>query len=114
MAWIVVKGMESSLLVKAYTFTLSNDGQGDVESCIENRLVVVSTVKEWKLKIGESHCDMLGKDGSNGEDNNDGVDNRILDKYKNDRQQLMWSPKLFLKMCAEVSAMKEWYSVSFS
>ena len=62
---------------------------------MEDRLGVVRKLKEYELKIGKSDGDMLGKDGSNGKENNDRVDNRIGDKYKHDRQQLMLSPKLF-------------------
>ena len=47
------------------------------------------------MKIGESHGNVLGKDGSNGGENNDGVDNGIEDIYINDRQQLTLSPNLF-------------------
>ena len=62
---------------------------------MEDRLVEVSKLKEWELKIGESHGGVLRRDGSNGEGNNDGVDNEIGDKYKHDRQQLTLSPMLF-------------------
>ena len=44
---------------------------------MEYRLVVVSKLKKWELKIEESHDDLLGKDGINREENNDGVDNGI-------------------------------------
>ena len=43
--------------------------------------------KPWRCTIG--------KDGSNGEENNNGVDNGIGDNHKHDRQQLTLSPNLF-------------------
>ena len=33
---------------------------------MKDRLVMVSILKKLELKIGESHEDVLGKDGSNG------------------------------------------------
>ena len=46
------------------------------------------------MKIGEIHDGVLGKDGNDGGENNDGVESGIGDKYKHNRRQLMLSPKL--------------------
>ena len=52
--WLEVKGVVSLLLVKSYIFTLSNGGQWEIDACKEDRLVVVSRLKEDELKTGES------------------------------------------------------------
>ena len=62
---------------------------------MEDRLVVKNKQKEWELKTGESHGNLLEKDGSNGEEKNDRINNGIGDKYKHGRQQLTLSPRLF-------------------
>lgn len=84
--------MISLLLVKAYIFTLSNNVQGEIESCKEGRFEVVSRLKECDLKIWESQGIVFGKDGGNRGENNDGVGNGIGDIYKYDRQQLTMAP----------------------
>ena len=46
------------------------------------------------MNIGEIYDGVLGKDGNDGGENNDGVESGIRENYKHDRRQLMLSPKL--------------------
>ena len=50
-----------------------------------------------RIEDRERHDDVLGKDGNDGGENNDGVESGVGDKYKHDRRQLMLSPKLLEK-----------------
>ena len=70
--WLEVKGVVSLLLVKTYIFTLSNNVQGEIDSCKEDRFVVVSRLKEGDLKIWESQGIVFGENGGNWGENNDG------------------------------------------
>ena len=47
------------------------------------------------MNIGKSQAEVLGKDWGNEGENNDRVGNRIGDRYKHDRQQLMLPPSGF-------------------
>ena len=59
---------------------------------IDERLVVVNKLNGGVLKTGGIQDKVLGKIGSDGEENNEFVGNGIKDRYKQDRRLLTLAP----------------------